>query len=105
MKQMTQKYFTKKDGEELENRLTKNLTRDLTQVIDAKLQGEMTKLKYELQDEQKKFLNEMHNLVDGLVTEAKDNQSFRATVSYQTNENTEKIIRLEKKVFGVGSTY
>ena len=89
--------------------MTKNLTRDLTnnltKVIDAKIQGEITKLKYELQDKQKKFLSEMHNLVDVLVTEVKDNQNFRDITTGNIQENKLRINNLEKKVFGVAIPY
>jgi len=83
----------------------KKLKKDILSTIDVKLGYEIIKLKNELGDEQKKFLSDLHNTINGLVTEVKDNQNFRDTISYQVNENTEKIIKLEKKVFGVVSTY
>jgi len=99
MKKVANKYFTKKDGEEL----GKKLREDLLSTIDARLQGEITKLKYELKDEQTKFLSEMHDMVDGLITEVKDNQEFREITTYHIDENRERIGKLEKKVFGVVS--
>ncbi|SRR3989339_23809 len=99
MKKVTSKYFTKKDGEEL----GKKLREDLLVAINAKISGEFTKIKYELKDEQSKFLSEMHNIVDGLVTEVKDNQEFREITTYHIDEDRERIGKLEKKVFGVVS--
>ena len=98
---MVNKPIYKKDLDEF----GKGLKKDILSTIDAKLEYEITKLKNELGDEQKKFLSDLHNTINGLVTEVKDNQEFRDTISFQVNENTEKIIKLEKKVFGVASTY
>ena len=99
MKKVANKYFTKKDGEEL----GKKLREDLLVAIDAKISGEFTKIKYELKDEQSKFLSEMHNMVDGLITEVKDNRDFRDFMTNQIIEDRERIGKLEKKVFGVVS--
>ncbi|MEK7527865.1 MAG: hypothetical protein AAB574_02520 [Patescibacteria group bacterium] len=107
MKQKVDKYFSKKDGEKLKNELKKDLTEVLTKnlavVTDAKLQNEITKLKYELKDEQTKFLSEMHNIVDGLASEVRDNRDFRDITTNQIVEDRDRIGKLEKKVFGVVS--
>ena len=79
------------------------LTKNLAVVTDAKLQNEITKLKYELKDEQTKFLSEMHNIVDGLASEVRDNRDFRDITTNQIVEDRDRIGKLEKKVFGVVS--
>ena len=107
MKKVVGKYFTVEDGrklkEELKTELTEVLTKNLTVVIDAKLQNEVTKLKYELKDEQTKFLCEMHNMIDGLASEVSDNRDFRDITTNQIVEDRVRIGKLEKKVFGVVS--
>lgn len=82
------------------NEFGKELKKDILSTMDARLQGEMIKLKYELKDEQTKFLSEMHNLVNGLVNEVKDNQDFREITTGQIKEDRVRISNLEKKVFG-----
>jgi hypothetical protein len=95
MKKVASKYFTNKEGE--------TLKKDLLSTVDARLQGEITKLKYELKDEQTKFLSEMHDMVDGLASEVRDNRDFRDITTNQIIEDRERIGKLEKKVFGVVS--
>ena len=68
--------------------------------MDARLQGEMVKLKYELKDEQTKFLSKIFDLVNGLTSEVKDSQEFREITTNQIVEVDNRVGKLEKKVFG-----
>ena len=91
---------TKEDLEVFGNKLEQKLEKKLTVVVEAKMAGAVTKLKYELKDEQTKFLGKIYGLVDGLALEVRDNREFRVITTNQIVEDRERIGKLEKRVFG-----
>ena len=95
MKQDNQKYFTKEDGEELK----KDLKKELTEVIDIKLDNKLG----ELEEKLFKWKSEIFDAVDSVAREMNTNQEFREIIGNQIEEQGAKIMKLEKKVFGSAS--
>jgi len=73
---------------------------------DLKQIAELVKAEFEIHDEkwEAKMLewkSEIINAVDAMAGEIRDERDFREIISGRTSDNTERIEKLEKKVFGV----
>jgi len=91
MKNDDQKYFTVKDGEKLKD--------ELSAMIDVKLDNKLGKLEEKLF----KWKSEIFDAVDSVAREMNESQEFREITTGKIKENTSRIGKLEKKVFGTVS--
>ncbi|MFA6007217.1 MAG: hypothetical protein WC784_01040 [Candidatus Shapirobacteria bacterium] len=69
---------------------------DVSKLIDSKLEVFTEKLDEKLLN----WKSEVIDTVDSVAREMNTNQEFREIVEDQIEEHKEKIMRLEKKVFG-----
>jgi hypothetical protein len=103
---------TRNDLEKFGARLEKKLEQKLEQKLGLKLAQQSVYLEtsirnsilQEIRDFEQKiseWKSEIFRLVDGLAGEVRDNREHRQITSYQISNNTERIGKLEKKVFGV----
>ena len=77
----------------MKNQVTYN---DVSKLIDSKLDVFTGKLDEKLLN----WKSEVISAVDSVAREMNTNQEFREIVGNQIEEYTEKIMKLEKKVFG-----
>jgi len=77
----------------MKNQVTYN---DVSKLIDSKLDVFTGKLDEKLLN----WKSEVISAVDSVAREMNTNQEFREIVGNQIEEQTEKIMKLEKKVFG-----
>lgn len=91
-----EKFATKKD---LERFVTKDEFKKEFQIQNILINEKFEELKNEIEDKAVARHNEIFKLVDGLAGEVKDNRVFRTIVGHQISQNSQRIEKLEKKVF------
>jgi len=86
------------------NQKFKQFEKDLDAKLDAKLE---TKLEQKFNQKFNKFYDDLvlwksqiFDLVDGLAIEVRDGREHRQITSHQISSNTQRISKLEQKVFG-----
>lgn len=90
------------------NQKFKQLENDLDTKLEAKLESKLeTKLEQKFNQKFNKFYDDLalwksqiFNLVDGLAIEVRDSRDHRQITSHQISSNTQRISKLEQKVFG-----
>lgn len=106
MKKMGDDYVTKLDlRKELkgsEERMSVLMDKKLSNT-EVKLEVLMDKKLNGLEEKLFAWKSEIVDAVDSMAGEIRDERDFREIISHQTADNSERIGKLEKKVFGAGA--
>ena len=72
--------------------------------INVDIDSKLDKRIGELEQKMFEWKSEIVDVVDGLAKEIRDERKFRGISSHQTTDNSRRIDKLEKKVFGVAES-
>jgi hypothetical protein len=87
--------FEKNLDRKMDNKFS-NFAEEVVKLIDIKIKSSNKNLEQKMFD----WKSEIIDAVDGLASEIRDNRELREIGGHRIAENTKRIERLEKKVFG-----
>ena len=80
--------------------LEKNLDAKLEAKLEFKLEEKFNQKFNKFYDDLVLWKSQLFDIVDGLASEVRDNREHRQITSHQISSNTQRIGKLEQKVFG-----
>lgn len=98
---VTRSYLDKR-FDDFEKRMDKKIGKLGIEIasVEIRMRLEFEDLKQEIEDKASERHNQLFDLVDGLAGEVQDGRDFRKISSYRQAQHSDRIEKLEKKVFG-----